>query len=1192
MHDMSRKTITVVFCDMVGSTALSERLDAEALRHVMLRYYDLLRSCLERHGGTVEKFIGDAVMAVFGIPVVHEDDALRAARAALDMLAAVEASGEELERETGARIAVRIGIHTGEVVTSGAADAGHALVSGEAVNVAARLEQHAPAGQILIGADTHGLIAPAAETVPVEPLTVRGKSEPVPAWRLTGLRDEARALAGPPPAPMVDRGDELAQLRMAFARVVRDRSCHLVTLFGDPGVGKSRLARAFAAEAERDGALVAGAHCPPYGSAGPLAPLAPLLTQALGPDPRARLTEVLGGGEAERDAATALARLARTGVSGTSFDETRWALQLLCTALAGTRPLVAVVDDLHWAHADLLGALDHLADWVQGAPVLLLCVARPDLLERHPQWGSGKLNATALVVPPLAADDCRELVLRLYEPVAAAAAADLEVVPHAAAVAHEETVSRLVHRSEGNPLFVEQIVGMVSESDDPRFVPPSVRAVVAARLDRLEPAERAVLECAAVTGAEFTAADLTALLPAGAAPVEHAVRALVRRRLLEAAGAPAPAEPGAARWRFVSQLIRDEVYSGMSKLVRARQHERFAEVRAERAPGGPSEDHHTIGTHLEEAFRLRLDLGPADATVRSTGARAADHLAAAGTAALGRGDVRWAVDLLHRALALTDALTEPADDAHSDARPGIRPDAQPVTPSGTRPENARPDGQPVTPSGTRPDARPGTPSGTRAGLAVRTALAEARLAAGDAAEAVGALRQLLTDARAAGDRGVEARVRLQLAYLEPGAEGFGAVLDAARDAVAVFTEADDALGLARSWLAIGQERQSRSRHGEAARHLTRALYESVRAGAGLERAGILGALAVSLWLGPEPAGVALRRCGEFLDDLLAGRRMARATVSCPMAALLAMRGDHAEARRLLTDAVRTLSDLGHLFAVPAVHLFQATVEESAGCWDDAIRLLRAARAELERLGDGQLHATATRDLARVLLSRGGAEDEVARLVSGLLGTDLAALPAAAADVHGIRARLAAADGDAATAARHLGEALDAARRTDSPVCLAGAEFDRAHAAAALGREREALAAAGEARRHFTAKGHLVGTERAEAFATTLGCPDTHGGSDTRSGPGTHGGPGTSGGPDSHGGTGTSGGADTRGGTDTSGGSDPHGGTGTSGGAGASGGADPHGGAGASGGSDSHGGSDPHGGTGTSGGTGASGGVGA
>ncbi|WP_234356913.1 adenylate/guanylate cyclase domain-containing protein [Streptomyces sp. NBRC 110028] len=1051
---MSRKTITVVFCDMVGSTALSERLDAEALRHVMLRYYDLLRSCLERHGGTVEKFIGDAVMAVFGIPVVHEDDALRAARAALEMLAAVEGAGEELERETGARIAVRIGIHTGEVVTSGAADAGHALVSGEAVNVAARLEQHAPAGQILIGADTHGLIAAHAETAEVEPLTVRGKSEPVPAWRLTGIRPLTRTLGGPPGVPMVDRSDELAQLRMAFARVARDRSCHLVTLFGDPGVGKSRLARAFAAEAERDGALVAGAHCPPYGSAGPLAPLAPLLTQALGANPRARLAEVLGGGVAERDAATALARLARTGVSGTSFDETRWALQLLCTALAGTRPLVAVVDDLHWAHEDLLGALDHLADWVQGAPVLLLCVARPELLERNPQWGSGKLNATALVVPPLAADDCRELVLRLYEP---DGAHDPEVVPHMAAAAHERIVERLVHRSEGNPLFVEQIVGMVSESDDPRFVPPSVRAVVAARLDRLEPAERAVLECAAVTGAEFTAADLTALLPAGDGPVEHAVRTLVRRRLLEAAGAPAPAEPGAARWRFVSQLIRDEVYSGMSKLVRARQHERFAEHRAAHAPGeqtqeetqeqnqerteetgertGEHSDHHTIGTHLEEAFRLRLDLGPADATARSTGARAARHLAAAGTAALGRGDVHWAVGLLRRALALTDALPEP---------------------------------------------RPHT------GLAVRTALAEARLAAGDAAEAVGALRRLLTDARVAGDRGVEARVRLQLAYLEPGADGFGTVLDAARDAVGVFTASDDALGLARAWLAIGQERQSRSRHGEAARYLTRALHESVRAGAGLERAGILGALAVSLWLGPEPAPVALRRCAGSLDDLLAARRMARATVSCPMAALLAMRGEHTEARRLLADAVRTLGDLGHLFAVPAVHLFQATVEESAGCWDEAIRLLRAARAELERLGDGQLHATATRDLARVLLSRGSAEDEVARLVGGLLDTDLDALPAAAADVHGIRARLAAADGDADTTAHHLAAALDAARGTDSPVCLAGAAFDRARAAAALGRAPEAVAAAAEARRHFTAKGHLVGAERAAAFAAALG----------------------------------------------------------------------------------------------------------
>ncbi|QQC92366.1 adenylate/guanylate cyclase domain-containing protein [Streptomyces alfalfae] len=1015
----SRKTVTIVFCDMVGSTALSERLDAEALRHLMLRYYALLSDCLERHGGTVEKYIGDAVMAVFGIPALREDDALRAARAALDILTAVETFAEGARGAHGVPVAVRIGIHTGEVVTSGAADAGHALVSGEVVNVAARLEQHAPTGQILIGADTHRLIAQVAETVPVPPLTVKGKRDPVPAWRLLAAGPLEHGASRGPGVALVDRHDELAQLTLAFARVRRDRACHLVTLYGDPGVGKSRLARDFAAVAGDDGATVARTGCPPYGSEGSLAPLADLLRRLLGDAPAERLAELLGAAGPDTAAATALARLAGTGRSGTSFDETCWALQRLCTALGGEHPLVLVIDDLQWAHEDLLAALDHIADWVQDAPVLLLGLARPELLEQRPSWGSGKLNATALVVPPLGGDDCRELVLRLSD----RGRAGGDVLAHLAPPPRPgPAVDRLVSRSEGNPLFVEQIVEMVAEGADPDDVPLSVRAIIAARLDRLAPEERAVLEHAAVIGGEFTADDLAALAGPDARGAGPIVRDLARRRLLE------PADPGPAgepRWRPAGQLIRDEVYTGMSKLLRAQGHERFAAHVERRGP----DDHHTIGTHLEHASRLRAELDPGDPEVARTAESAAAHLGRAGTEALAHGDINWAVGLLRRALALTSDLP--------------------------------------------------------AALAVRTSLAEARLAAGHAEEAVAELRALLVEAQRAGDGRTAARVRLQLGYLEPGTEGFGALLDAAHAAVPVFTEADDALGLARAFLAMGQERQSRSRHREAAAHLERALRESVRAGAELERAGILGALAVSLWLGPEPVESALDSCRAFRGDHLAGRLVGRATVGCPMAVLLAMRGESDEARGLLDDALRTLTDLGHHFAVPAVTLFRAGVEELAGRWDEAERLLREAADGMERLGDPQLHATAVRDLARVLLAGGAPADAVRALLDVLEHDGVTVMPAAACEVYGMRARLAAAGGDAAAADAHLTTALGAAAQTDSPACRATAELDRAHCALLLGRRPEAGLAAREAERHFTAKGHLVGARRARALRDGL-----------------------------------------------------------------------------------------------------------
>ena len=1035
----TRRTVTVVFCDMVGSTALGERLDAEALRHLLLRYYARMRGCLERYGGTVEKFIGDAVMAVFGVPAVHEDDALRAVRAALDMQQAVALLTAELEREIGTGFTVRIGVDTGEAVASGSPADGHTLVSGEVVNLAARLEQHAPAGQILIGAATRRLAGPQIEADPVTPLTVKGIAGPVPVWRLRSAVPAAHPQDSSRDVPLVDRNDELAQLRLLLDRVERDRSCHLVTLFGDPGVGKTRLLSAFAEEAGSRGPQVAHARCLPYGGEGGLAPLAGMLTTLLGESPRDRLAAALGSGEAAATAAEALLRLADTGVSGTSPEETSLALQQLFNSLARERPVVAVLDDLQWAGRDLLTAVDHLADWVQGVPLLLLCGARPELLEQHAGWGSGKLLATSLVVPPLPPDDCRRLVEALTA-ADAGASAGADVVGHTAV-----DIDRLVARSEGNPLFLTQISGMLREGGDPDRIPLSVRAVVEARLDRLDPQERALLEAAAVIGTDFTTAGVAVLrdadtgADAGAVQLPQLVRMLLRRRLLETCE-----EPG-GRLRFASQLVRNIAYERMPKLVRAARHERYAAHLA--TTGGQQPPHADIGTHLEQAHRLRLELGPADAAAREAGARAASHLATAGTAALRRGDISWAEELLARALAL-------------------------------------------------PGAGPG----------IRATHAEARLAAGATAAAVAELRGALTEARAAGDAATAARVRLQLAYLEP--EPGTDPTAAARHALEVCTAAGDPLGRARALLRLGQHRQAGGRYAEAAGELEEALAESVRAGAELERAGILGALAVSLWLGPEPTAAALRRCREFMGAHLAGRRLARATVSCPMAVLLAMRGRFDAARGLLADAEQTLTDLGHRFAVPATRLFTAATEVLAGRPAEAETLLRGAAEDLQRLGDRQLHTNAIQDLARVLLLRGGvdriggapdpgnAAAEECRALLAALDTghgEVGELPGTAADVHGMHARLAAAAGDAAAADHHLGLAGRAARSTDSPVCLAEAEVDRAHACAALGRTTAAYRALRSARERFAAKGHLVGITRVDALRDALDGADRAGG---------------------------------------------------------------------------------------------------
>ena len=344
-----RKTVSIVRCDVTGSTALGERLDAEALRGVMTRYFDEMRTVIERHGGTVEKFIGDAVMAVFGIPVLHEDDALRAVRAAAEMREALEKLNHELGRERGVGLQVRTGVMTGEVIASDPST-GHAFVTGDAANVAARLETSAQPGEILIGEPTHRLVSVAVEADPVEPLTVKGKAEPLRAWRLVAVRPDAQLLARRLDIPMVGRTRELADLLAVYERATDERRCEVVTIVGEPGIGKSRLSEELSRLVDDEASVLRG-RCLPYGEGITYWPLIEMLRAAARSEDRAHADLI-----AERVAAAVGA-----AEGGAPSEETFWAVRKLFERLARTRPLVLVIDDLQWAERTFQELLEHVA---------------------------------------------------------------------------------------------------------------------------------------------------------------------------------------------------------------------------------------------------------------------------------------------------------------------------------------------------------------------------------------------------------------------------------------------------------------------------------------------------------------------------------------------------------------------------------------------------------------------------------------------------------------------------------------------------------------------------------------------------------------------------------------------------------------------------------------------------------------
>jgi class 3 adenylate cyclase/tetratricopeptide (TPR) repeat protein len=580
-----RKTVTVLFCDVTGSTSLGESIDPEALRTLLARYFERMKAIVERHGGTVEKFIGDAVMAVFGVPVVHEDDALRAVRAAAEMREALPELG----------VQARIGVTTGEVVTG----TEERLATGDAVNVAARLEQAAPPGQVLLGAPTLALVGEAIEVEAVEPLELKGKAEPVPAHRLLHVREAPERRHE---TRFVGREHELGIIREAWKRTQAEQRCELVTIVGDAGVGKSRLTAEALASME---ATVVRGRCLSYGEGITYWPVVEVLKQL----------DVLPSDEA---AAVTIRSLLGETEATTSAEEIAWAFRKTLEQAATERSLVVLFEDINWGEEAFLDLIEHVALLSSSAPILLLCMARPELLDRRSAW------PVTLRLEPLGEEDVEALIPGRVS---------------------RELREKITRAAGGNPLFIGEMLAMAGEAEGEVVVPATLHALLAARLDQLETAERSVLERGAVEGEIFHRGAVQALAPAET-QVTPRLAALVRKELIRPDRPQLVGEDG---FRFRHLLIRDAAYDALPKATRAELHERFAAWLEEHGAQLVELDE-ILGYHLEQACRYRTELGlpPED----ELAAAARRRLTAAGRRANLRADYGAAASLLERAAAL------------------------------------------------------------------------------------------------------------------------------------------------------------------------------------------------------------------------------------------------------------------------------------------------------------------------------------------------------------------------------------------------------------------------------------------------------------------------------------------------------------------------------------------------------------
>jgi class 3 adenylate cyclase/tetratricopeptide (TPR) repeat protein len=635
---VERKLATVLFVDLVDSSALVAGTDPEVVRRRVTQYFERAARCIESHGGLVEKFAGDAVMAAFGIPQAHEDDAERAVRAALSIIEAVHDLGLD----------ARVGVESGEVLVD---DADSTFATGEPVNTAARLQQAAPPGAVLMGPAAVRLTAGRIEAEPAGSLELRGL-ETVAAWRAVCTNDEAPTLRSLT-APLVGRGAELDLLRNTYERAVRDRRAQVFTVYGEPGVGKSRLVREFTAST--DGATILAGRCLPYGEGITYWPIAEMVKSAAGitdDDPLETAKEKLldcCGDEAIAELLGLAAGVLEAVEGARSQQEIAWGVRQFAEELADVQPLIMVFEDIHWAEEPLLELIEHLASFVRERPLMLICLARPELLDVRPTWGGGRLRSTTIEVEPLGPSESREL-------------ADALLAEHDLPVDVRDSV---LHRTEGNPLFVEETIRMLVDEDADGRIPDTLQALIAARIDRLRQGHKAVLQRAAVVGRVFWLGALERLNPDIEA-LEAALEDLILRDFVVRESRSSIS--GETAFRFKHVLIRDVAYSGLTKSARADLHARFAEWLHARAGEELLE---IRAYHLDQSTALLEELDGMPPV--ELAAEAADALEIAGRRALARESYAAARRLLVRSVSLEPTLERRYNAARAAWRMGDLP---------------------------------------------------------------------------------------------------------------------------------------------------------------------------------------------------------------------------------------------------------------------------------------------------------------------------------------------------------------------------------------------------------------------------------------------------------------------------------------------------------------------------------------
>jgi DNA-binding SARP family transcriptional activator/tetratricopeptide (TPR) repeat protein len=997
----TRRPVTVL-CVSLRIAPGPGALDPEAHGAVHEHVVAALTAVLERHGGKLAASDDEHLMGVFGVAAVHEDDALRAARASLEARQALTAEADVLPRHYDASLVYRFGLATGEVLVGGPGPLGFA---GDLGVRAVTLAEAAGPGEILLSQQTQLLAAGAIETDAAGP----------DRFLLRSARVGLRSLAVRLDVPLVGRREELRRLEAAYVRATRERVTMTVTVTGEAGLGKTRLIQEFAGRLGREAHVLNG-RCLPYGEGITFWPLQEVIHQAgSGDDSLETISELLAQ---EADAAAVAEQLHRAlGSSSqgrTAAAEIFWAARRLLEVLARDRTVMVLFEDLHWAEPTLLDLLESLAVGPGHAAIVVVCIGRPELLDQRPAWAAEADRSVSIQLEPLGEESAAALLDSL--------SAGHRIAPSIRA--------QLIDTAGGNPLYLEQLAVSLSEqkrSDIRPVLPPTIQALLSARLQRLGPGASSVLVRAAIVGKDFGEQELHGLLPVEArAPLSRNLQTLVTKGLVQSGPGRSPYD----EYSFRHILIQEAAYRSIPKSLRAELHHRYADWLETSASDSFPARSEILGYHLEQSVRYRAELWPADPESAALSLRAAEHLEAAGVAAHDRGDDIAAVNLLDRTAALLP---------------------------GDAPVLGR----------------------------LYTTLGTALVEAGQFEKAEAALDHAQFITAASGDERQHAHARVEALILHLQLSPDEAEMEIARalpELRRVFDAGQDELGICRTLQLEGALHWNHARSGAAEYAWLRAADYARMVNDRRQLADIAGWLASAALWGPTPAPEGIKRCRDYLDEI-GNHPIGKAGILLSMAGLYAMQDDFDAARETLGTEKSLLETLGPTVRA-AITQQAAVIAMLGGDPASAERYLRLEFDSLYRMGERRLLATTAATLARAIAAQGpGRYDEALQLID--ISRDAAAQedPSAEAIGRGLYARILADRGRYREAEEIARSAAAISAQTDLLSEHADTLLELSHVLAASGQASEAHSVAAQALELYQRKGNLPGARESLRYLT-------------------------------------------------------------------------------------------------------------